>query len=94
MNTAISRRRSMKVVIDCNIFVMAVSSKSPYHLIVISLKNGLYQLYISTEIYFEISEKIEEKFRKDVAEAFLDALYVSPYVIVSEPIFKWCLIDT
>ncbi len=78
----------MKLVIDCNIFDMAVSSKLPYHSIVTSLKNGLYQLYISTEIYFEISEKIEEKFRKDVAEAFLDALYVSPHVVVSESIFK------
>ncbi len=83
----------MKVVIDCNIFVMAVSSKSPYHKIVRSLMKGLYELHVSTEIYFEIAEKIEEKLRRDVAEAFLDAFYICPYVILSEPSFKWNLIS-
>ncbi len=72
----------MKVVIDCNIFVMAVSSKSPYHKIVTFLIDGLYELHVSTEIYFEIA----------VAEAFLDAFYICPYVILSEPTFKWNLI--
>lgn len=55
--------------------------------------NGLYELHISTEIYFEIAEKIEEKLRKDVAEAFLDAFYICPYIVLSEPTFKWNLIS-
>lgn len=82
----------MKVVIDCNVFVMAVSSKSPYHKIVSSLQKGVYKLYVSTEIYFEIAEKIEEKFRNAAADAFLDALYVSPDVISAEPTYRWNLI--
>ena len=57
---------------------MAISTKSPYHLIITALRRGLFKLYVSTEIYFEIAEKIEEKFKKEVANAFLDALYVSP----------------
>lgn len=72
----------MKVVIDCNIFVVAVSSRSPYHKMVTSLMDGLYELHVSTEIYFETAEKIEEKLRKDVAEAFLDAFYVCPYIVL------------
>jgi len=72
---------------------MAISKKSPYHRIITALRTGVYKLYISTEIYFEIAEKIEEKFKKEVAEAFLDALYVSPYVISSEPVYKWNIIS-
>lgn len=83
----------MKVVIDCNVFVMAVSTKSPYHTIVTSLMNGLFELHITTEIYFEIAEKIEEKFRREVAEAFLDAFNVSPYVVLSEAFYKWNIIS-
>ena len=83
----------MKVVIDCNIFVMAISSKSPHHIIVTSLMRGLFELHISTEIYFEIAEKIEEKSRKDVAVAFLDAFIASPHIVLSEPVFKWNLIS-
>jgi len=82
----------VKVIIDCNVFVMAISSRSPYHKIISSLRAGVYKLYISTEIYFEIAEKIQEKFTKEVADAFLDALTVSPYVISSEPFYRWNII--
>ena len=71
---------------------MAVSSKAPYHIIITSLMNGVFELHISTEIYFEIAEKIEEKSQREVAEAFLDAFDISPYVELSEPFFKWNII--
>jgi putative PIN family toxin of toxin-antitoxin system len=83
----------MTAVIDCNIFVMAIPSKSAYHKIVTALMNGNYQLHISTEIYFEIAEKINEKFNKEVADAFLDAFENSNSVLVTEPSFKWNLIS-
>lgn len=82
----------MKVVIDCNVFVTALSSRSPYHPIVTSLLNGTFSLHISTEICLEFSEKIRDKFSSAVANAFLDALYTSPYVVQSEPTYRWNLI--
>lgn len=82
----------MKVVIDCNIFVMAIPPKPQYHRIIVGLRNGDFILHLSTEIYLEIEEKILEKFRKDVAEAFVAALNISPYVINSEPFYKWNII--
>lgn len=45
------------------------------------------------KIYFEIAEKIKEKFTKEVAEAFLDALTNCPFVISSEPFYKWNMVD-
>lgn len=82
----------MRVVIDCNVFVTAVSSKSPFHPFITSLIAGDFEMHVSTEIYFEIVEKIEEKYDLEVSRAFLDALYNSPYVISSEPWYNWNII--
>ncbi len=53
----------MRVVIDCNIFVSAVSSKSKYHLIVQKLIKGSFHLLLSTEVYFEYQEIISLKYK-------------------------------
>ena len=82
----------MRVVIDCNIFVSAVSSKSKYHLIVQKLIKGSFHLLLSTEVYFEYHEIISLKYQKFVSDAFISALENSPYVIPYYPSFRWNLI--
>jgi uncharacterized protein len=82
----------MRVVIDCNIFVSAVSSKSKYHLIIQKLLKGGFHLLLSTEVYFEYHEIISLKYQKFVSDAFISALENSPHVIPYYPSFRWNLI--
>jgi putative PIN family toxin of toxin-antitoxin system len=82
----------MRAVIDCNIFVSAVSSKSKYHVIVQKLIKGDFHLLLSTEVYFEYYEIISAKYQKYVADAFIGALENSPFVIPCYPGFHWNLI--
>lgn len=82
----------MKVIIDCNIFVSAVSSRSEYHLIVQSLIKGIFQLAVSTDVYCEYEEKITEKYNQEIAEDFLEAMDCSPFVKPVEIFYKWNLI--
>jgi putative PIN family toxin of toxin-antitoxin system len=82
----------MKVVIDCNIFVTAVSANSKYHSILQHLIKGSFSLLISTEVYFEYHEIISIKYRKPTADAFINALENSPFVIAYYPSYRWNLI--
>jgi predicted nucleic acid-binding protein len=48
----------MTVVIDCNIFVVCLTSRSPYHLIYRALIEGKFDLLISQDIMLEYEEII------------------------------------
>jgi predicted nucleic acid-binding protein len=53
----------MTVVIDCNIFVVCLTSRSPYHYIYRSLIEGKFDLLISDEILLEYEEIVQIKYR-------------------------------
>jgi uncharacterized protein len=46
----------MTVVLDCNILVMCLSSRSPYHHIYKSLISGKFNLAVTTAIILEYQE--------------------------------------
>lgn len=52
----------MTVVIDCNVLVMCLTSKSPYHLIYQRLVTGQYKLALTLEILLEYEEIIQQKY--------------------------------
>lgn len=52
----------MTVVIDCNIFVVCLTSRSPYHYIYRSLIAGKFELLISDDILLEYEEIIQQKY--------------------------------
>jgi len=83
----------MRVVIDCNIVVACLSSRSPFHNIYTSLVSGKFDLIASQDILFEYEEIIQIKYGVSAAEAFMSLLALLPNVHVVHPFYKWNLIS-
>lgn len=82
----------MKVVIDCNVFIACLSGKSFCHEIIKALYQGKFTLVLSTEIYLEYKEKLQEKYSVHTTNAFLEALEISPFVKSYLNYYSWNLI--
>ena len=83
----------MKVVLDTNVILRAISSKSEYAVLLDELYFQTYSLVVSTEILFEYEEKITEFFGKSIAKDFLDFLIVLPNVEKVDAFFKLNIIQ-
>lgn len=83
----------MTVVIDCNILVMCLTSRSPYHSIYQSLVKGKFKLAVSNEIVLEYEEIIQQKYGIPTATAFIGLLRELPNVKFITPYYKWQLIE-
>lgn len=83
----------MRVIIDCNVFVMCLTSRSPYHIIFQSLVGNKFELVISTDILLEYQEIISIKYGRATADSFIALLRVLPNVHHQIPHYKWKLID-
>lgn len=84
----------MTVVIDCNIFVMCLTSRSPYHIIYKALTQGKYNLAITSEILLEYEEIIQQKYGLSTANALMALLKELPNVSFYTTYYRWCLINT
>jgi putative PIN family toxin of toxin-antitoxin system len=82
----------MTVVIDCNIFVMCITSNSPYHFIYQSLVNGKFQLAVTVDILLEYEEVIQQKYGTSTATAFITLLNELPNIHYLHPHYQWQLI--
>lgn len=83
----------MRVVIDCNILVACLSTRSPYHNIYTSLVSGKFELVVSQDILFEYEEIIQLKYGVSTAEGFMSLLALLPNVQIVHPFYKWNLIS-
>ena len=83
----------MRVVIDCNILVACLSTRSPYHNIYTSLISGKFELVVSQDILFEYEEIIQLKYGVSTAEGFMSLLALLPNVQIVHPFYKWNLIS-
>lgn len=83
----------MTVVIDCNVLVMCLGSRSPWHIIYQSLIANKFSLAVTDEIMLEYEEIIQDKYGLATANAFIALLKELPGVQYVIPHFKWRLID-
>jgi len=83
----------MIVVVDCNILVVCLTSKSPYHFIYRYLIEGKFDLLISSDILLEYEEIIQQKYGPATSNAFISLLEELPNVHFITPFYKWLLID-
>jgi uncharacterized protein len=83
----------MKVVIDTNIFVMALSSRSPFHDIVRKLKEGVYELVVTNDILLEYEEIITIKYGEFGAKLFLILIEELPNVHFIRTYFHFNIIE-
>lgn len=88
---SLSNKR-ITVVIDTNVFVSCLSSKSQYHNVFRSLLDGKYDLHISSDILLEYEEQITKRYDVETSELFLTALNELPNVHRQEVFFQWGLI--
>lgn len=86
--------KTLKVVLDTNIFIIAIPKKSKYHSIIQNLINGSFNLCISNEILTEYREKLEEKISASVAENTCDALTFYENVFKTSIYYRWNLITS
>jgi putative PIN family toxin of toxin-antitoxin system len=64
----------LRIVLDTNIVLSAVSRRSPYRKILDALFAGIYEIYVTTDILLEYEEKIADNFDAETAQLIIDAL--------------------
>jgi len=83
----------LRIVLDTNILLVSVSSKSKYHWIFQKILNGTFDLYVTNEILAEYEEIIASKYNEVVAENVLRALLKLPNVHRQTVYYHWNLIS-
>lgn len=83
----------MRVVLDTNVILRAISSKSAFSILLDELLIQTYSLVVSTEILFEYEEKITVFFGKSIAKDFLDFLILLPNVEKVEIFYRLNIIQ-
>ncbi len=81
--------KKLTVILDTNIILVSISSKSKYHKIFTALLNGDFNLCITNEILLEYEEIITQKFNENVAVNTIRTLLFLKNVILITPYFKW-----
>ncbi len=81
------------IVLDTNVLLVSISSKSPYHCIFKKLIDGAYDLGITTEILMEYEEIIERKFNSEVAKDTIRTLLALPNAEKINVYYNWNLIE-
>ena len=85
-------RNKIRVVLDTNILLVSISSKSKYHWIFSNLLNNRYELYVTNEVLLEYEEIISSKYSEEVAKDVIRTLLLLENVVLVTPFFKWNLI--
>ena len=82
----------LRIVLDTNVLLVSISSRSKYHWIFQDLLAGRFDLLISNEILAEYEEIIGEKFNIDTATNVVRTLLLLANVEQVHPSFRWKLI--
>ena len=82
----------MKVVIDTNVLVSALSRKSQYHWLVQQLLDEKINVHVTDEILLEQEEVLNQKYSYSVANNFVAALKELPNVYFTQVYFHWRLL--
>ncbi|MEQ8811179.1 MAG: putative toxin-antitoxin system toxin component, PIN family [Imperialibacter sp.] len=83
----------LKIVLDTNILLVAVSDRSPYHWVYEAFLKEKFQLLVTTEILSEHQETITEHMGSSVADNVLLSIENSVNTSFITRYFKWNLIN-
>ena len=84
----------MRIVLDTNCLLHAVSNRSKYHCILTALQQGRYMLCCSNDILLEYEELLTRFYPKPIVEHVLGFIFYSPNTVIITPFFKWNLITS
>ncbi len=83
----------MRVLLDTNIMLVITPYFSAYRWVYDALREGRFELVVSTEILNEYAEILERQYSPDFAERTLLALDNFPTVIRVEPAYRFLMIE-
>jgi len=83
----------LRVVLDTNVLLVTISSRSKYHFIYEKLIADKYDLFVTNEILMEYEEVISQKYNSSVAGNVIKSLLILPNVIKTPIYFNWNLIN-
>lgn len=83
----------MKVVIDTNVLVSALSSRSIYHWLIQEVLNEKLEVFVTEDILLEYEEILKRKYATSVATNFIAALKLLPTVHYTQIYFRWQLLS-
>lgn len=86
------RINKLRVVLDTNVLLVSISSKSKYHWIFEGLLKSEYELFITNDILAEYEEVISKKFNASVAKNVIRTLLLLPNVYKVDVYYNWNLI--
>ena len=82
----------IKTVIDTNVLIASLSSKSKHHWLIEYLLAKRIELYLTEDILLEYEEILTTKYSETVALNFLAALKELPNVLYTPVYYRWNLI--
>ena len=83
----------LKTIIDTNVLVSALSSKSVYHWLINLILDEKIEVFVTDEILLEYEEVLSKKYSDRVAANFLIALKELPNVFFTHVYYRWNLIE-
>ena len=86
-------KTNRRFVIDTNVLLVSISSKSQYHWIFQGLIHQEFELAITTDILSEYEEIISDKYSITVAKDIIRTLLLLPNVIQANVYYNWNLIQ-
>jgi putative PIN family toxin of toxin-antitoxin system len=86
-------KNKLKVVIDTNILLVSISSKSKYHWIFEKLLNDEFDLFVTNEVLMEYEEIISSKYNSRLAKNVIRTLLLLPNVHQATIYYNWNLIE-
>ncbi len=82
----------LKAVVDTNVLVASIGSRSPYRWLFDALLEDRYTLCVSTPILLEYEQILARKTTPSIARSVLNVIGILPNVEHYEPSFRWRLI--
>lgn len=86
------KHKKLKIVIDTNVLIVSISSKSQTHWIFQKLVGKEYDVFITNEILTEYEEIIERKMNDKIRKYVVDILLNASNVYKTFTYFNWNLI--
>ncbi len=80
------------IVLDTNVLLVALPTRSPYRVIFDQLLAGTFELVVSNEVLAEYEEQIARRYDRDTVDDLLAVVGALPNVRLVVPYFRWQLI--
>lgn len=84
----------LKVVVDTNVLLISISSRSQYHWLFQGLLKNEFQIVVTNEILTEYEEIISNKYSPAVAQNVIRTLLMLPNVSKIDVFYRWYLITS